>query len=49
MGATIGHPLKRHELTAGIDDADADDLFQLPGFFDRRIDDDVAAFLGKFR
>jgi hypothetical protein len=32
-------------VTAAIDHRDADDLLELFGFFDGRVDDDVGAFL----
>jgi hypothetical protein len=34
-------------MTAGIDDANADDLFELFGLFDGRVDDYIAAFLAE--
>ena len=46
--ATVGHPFERHQVRAGVDNADADDLFELLGLIKRRVDDNVAAFLSKF-
>jgi hypothetical protein len=48
MRSSVGHALERHQMTAGIDDADADDLLQFLGFLDGRLDDDVAAFVSEF-
>ena len=44
----IGHALECHQMSAGIDHADADDLFQLLGFVDGGLDDNIAALLAEF-
>ena len=43
----IGHALERHQMSAGINHTDADDLFQLLGFVDGRLDDNIAALLAQ--
>jgi hypothetical protein len=44
--AAIGHAFERHQMGAGIDNANAANLFEFFGLFDGGIDDDIAAFLG---
>ena len=49
MRPSVSHALERHQVPASIDDADADDLFELFGLFDGGVDDYVAAFLTEFK
>jgi hypothetical protein len=46
--SAVGHAFERHQVTAGVDDANADDLFEFFGLFDGRVDDYIAALLAEF-
>jgi hypothetical protein len=47
--SAVRHAFERHQVTASVNDANADDLFELFGLFDGRVDDDIAALLAEFK